>query len=356
MPDSNHPSMNAAPTTRARPRGTARRRARRGVGLVAALAVLALAVPTAADAAKHRPYYLFKTVTLTSSATADAKVSPSLVTDLSGQKVGVFPDSTSWTNNGITNFYLTPDKATSFPTKNAETLLAKGVSLNLELSAKNTTYVAGIVSGNAAAMSWLNSYIADIKTISDYSKSLNNGTYVVAALVHEAQAQVHKGYLTGTSADPATIGKAQEIAIKLGKASAPNAYWSVWMVGYDHTFEGTELAQITNPKPDIITWDPYANHSCSDTIADIATDDLNWIKTQSAYNGRVALSESGMSNTCSDAQLATFYTGIAAKLRAFSPALSFFVYFDSNNGDYNHTMTTSKDPKGMAAMQASLTR
>lgn len=314
-------------------------RARRWAALAAGLLAVVVAVP--ATAAVPDPGVV---------------VSPAAKASLTGDlKVGVYPDSSTWTNNGITSLYLDPDRAGSqFPVKNAEALLAKGISLDITLHPKGTNYIAGIVNNSTDAMNWINSYIANIKTISNYASNLNNGTYVVATLMHESQVQVRDGKVTGASANYTTIGKAQQITIRLGKQNAPNAYWSVWIVGYDRTDEGTQLAQITNPKPDLITWDPYSNANCNDTLSDIAAQDLAWVKAQPAYNGSFALSETGISNKCTDAQMATFYTGLPAKMRALDAAFRFLTVFNSDSGPQNHTLTGKT--KAIAALKASLTR
>lgn len=271
-------------------------------------------------------------------------------------EVGVYGNPGSyWPGNGITNAYLSGQQnGSAFPQAKLRGLLARGVSLDITISAKYTPYLAELADDQSPAMAWLTAYVRNVGALAAYGRSLHNGTYVVATIFHEAQAQIAKGFITGSSADFATVGRAQQRAIALGKQLAPDAYWSVWLVGHDRQGEGEQLAQITDPKPDLISFDPYANRSCDDSLQTVAADDANWIREQPAYAGTLAISETGMPSTCTDDQLAAYYTDIRAQLAELGPDVLFYIMFNSDYGSFPHQVTAASHPLAVEALMASL--
>jgi hypothetical protein len=248
-----------------------------------------------------------------------------------------------------------------------ESRIDKGESLNITAAAPNNPYISGIINGNSAAMSWMNTFISQIKTVSDYAKAKNNGTYIVASIYSEANGRITQGQLpdydTVDAASGTAVGQAQQIFIRALKQNAPNAIASVWNMGYSHVFEAAQLAQITNPKPDIISEDPYENHLCTGSLSTVTSGtgsySITWYKSQPAYNGYVAISESGMAtnNGCSDAQIAAFYTNIKGQIQTLEASsgvkIPFWVMFNGT-GSYPHDITTGSYPKAEAALAASI--
>jgi hypothetical protein len=242
-----------------------------------------------------------------------------------------------------------------------------GESLNVTAAAPGNPYISGIINGNSAAMTWMNNFISQIKTVSDYAKSKNNGTYVTASIYSEANGRIARGqlpdYSTVDAASGTDVGKAQQIFIRALKQDAPNAIASVWNMGYSHVFEAAQLAQITNPKPDIISEDPYENHICTGSVSTVTagtgTYSITWYKSQPAYNGYVGITESGMATNqgCTDAQLAAFYTNVKSQVQTVisnsGVKIPFWVMFNGT-GDYPHDIT-SGFPQAKAALQASIT-
>lgn len=246
--------------------------------------------------------------------------------------------------------------------------LDKGESLNITAAAPGNPYISGINNGNSAAMTWMNDFISDIKTVSDYAKSKNNGTYITASIYSEANGRISQGqlpdYSTVDAASGTAVGKAQQKFIKALSQNAPNAIATVWNMGYSHTFEAAQLAQITSPKPDLITIDPYENHICTGSLSTVTAGtgsySITWYKSQPAYNGYVGITESGMATNqgCTDAQLATFYTNVKSQVQTVvsnsGVKVPFWVMFNGT-GSYPHNITDGSYPKAKAALQASIT-
>lgn len=245
----------------------------------------------------------------------------------------------------------------------------RGTSPNLTITTKGTDLLERIYDNESTAMTWLTTYVNQLKKLSEVDPDIP----VYATLVHEPTVQINNGVsnpangLTGRSAQPAVIGGAQGRFFHLCDQLAPLVKKTWWIVGFNRTIEA-QIAQAWNAQnpdptgdswdPDVVQWDPYANGP-NDSIDTITSADIAWIKGQSWYKDQpLALGEFGMPVANGDAAMTTFFTNVSAKLAA--KGLLYGIFFDRPR-DNNHQITVGTPvtgpmtyPGAVAAFDASL--
>jgi hypothetical protein len=322
-----------------------------GLALSLTLGTLALAAvsTTTASAAPAAP----AARAATSAACGGTVQTGPAVTTVS---LGYYPNSGFSKAPNTSNVYLQyKDRATNSAVTSQ---LKAGISPTITVTTKGTQTLAGIVSGDKASVAWIDQYVADLVTDGKaYPKVL-----IVAALDHEfrVKTRVRAGVaplITGASADPVTGGKAmgifaQKLRAATTAAGLTNVKSAYWIAGSDREFEGTVGAAMSSvAKPDWLVTDPYSNGTQS-TLTTIAKSDADWFKSCAWYAGQpIALGEFGMAQKWGDAAMAKFYTNCRASLKAAGVTRGAF--FNSNNGDYPHIITTGY-PAAYAAFTSSL--
>lgn len=257
----------------------------------------------------------------------------------------------------IAKFGAAPQVASSYYQPNQRVNLTyetarinRGTSPNITITTKGTQLIAGIASGNATALAWLDTYVAGLKRLA----AVNPDVPVYATLEHEYKAKVLQNLVTGASADPATYGRALSVFYRKAAAASSNIHTSYWMVAYDRSFEGRVGAAFT-ARPDAVLFDPYAN-SASETVASMTREDLAWIRNQPWYDGQpIALAEFGMPVRYGDEALARFYTSLRGQLDALG--LEWAILFNRSR-DNDHQIAGRQDgrtfPEAVAAFASSL--
>jgi hypothetical protein len=224
--------------------------------------------------------------------------------------------------------------------------IRRGTSPNITMTTKGTQLIADIATGQPAALSWLDNYVAQLAKLA----AVDPRVPVYATLDHEFRAKVNQGMVTGASADPLVYAKALSVFYAKARAASSNIVTTYWMVGYDRAFEGKIGAALTE-RPDLITVDPYANVA-TDTVTSIAKGDVDWIRAQSWYDAQpIALTEFGMPVALGDAALARFYTNVRAQLDSLGVAWAVFFNREQDN---NHLITTGGYPSAVSAFSLSL--
>lgn len=233
------------------------------------------------------------------------------------------------------------------------------IAPNLTWTTKGTDLIARLSRREHSATSWLEDRVGDAVLLAESFSDVD----VFLTLESEAKAKVKQGEanpskgLTGESADPVNIGRAQGLLFQmLAEAGVPNLRSTYWIVGWDRTFEETVAANHGHPF-DVFCFDPYANRS-DDTLDTITNKDILWAKAQPWYTGQpFALSEFGMPVGFGDDALARFYTDVRGQLRAVEEKhdieIAFATLFNRSK-DNNHRITTGEFPKAVAAFRESL--
>ncbi len=240
---------------------------------------------------------------------------------------GAYPD--------VANTYYQPKQNVSIAYETAR--IQRGTSPNITITTKGTQLLAGIAKGDAAALTWLDNYVAGLKKLAQVDPNVP----VYATLDHEFRVKTKQSYVTGESADPAVYGKALDVFYKKAAAAHKNIRTSYWIVGFDRAFEGTVGDQFT-VNPDAIMFDPYANTG-SDTVATITRGDLAWIKAQDWYVGQeIGLAEFGMPIANGDANMAKFFTDVRSQLKA--QGIEWAVFFNRQK-DNDHAIIGRNDGK-----------
>ncbi len=270
--------------------------------------------------------------------------------------------------NHLKWFGFTPDVASTYYQSNQSVNVAyetarvkRGTSPNLTMTTKGTQYLAQIAAGNTAALAWLNKYIDGLVAVA----KVNPDIVVFGSLEHEAKSKVAAGArgevgLTGESADPVVIGRAQSVFFRLLRARGQaNLLSTYWMVGYDRAFEGAEGNAFTD-LPDVITWDPYGRGTTA-TIASVAKADAQWIMSQSWFTGQpLAITETGLPVANGDDAVARYLTDFPETLAGLGRELGvtfLFAILFNRTKDNDHQIAGRADgqafPKAVAAFSAS---
>jgi len=286
-------------------------------------------------------------------------------TPTSVPRLGVYRDDDyGWKNVGGANYYVQPNQLGSGNNTwaSAKTDVKAGKYVAMTLTAKGTQHLAGIANGVQASLDWLDQYVTRLSECADAAPA---GTFVVGSLLAEAVGQVNQGAITGPSADFTTIGKAMNTFFEKMHAKNSKVLTTYWIVGYDRAKE-KQVADQFKVKPKIMTWDPYANTSGTQTLASICNADIDWIKAQPMLSGiPLALGEYGMDIDFGDDACAKFFTDLPAQFAAIAKDKGItwkFATFFNRVRDKDHAITTpprtdgKQFPKATAAYQASMTK
>lgn len=230
--------------------------------------------------------------------------------------------------------------------------IKRGTSPNLAVSTKGTQLVAGIANGDAAALAWLDKWIAVLVQLAKVDPKVK----VYGTFDAEHRGHVKAGELTGASADPAVYGKALQVFFdRIAATGLPNLVATWWLIGYDREFEGRTSAAFKTAPP-LVVFDPYAN-TPADTIATITKADIAWFKSQPWWkDGQpLALGEFGMPVRNGDEGMGAFFADLRGQFK--QAGLSWGVFFNRER-DNDHKIIDRTDgrqfPKAVAAFSGSL--
>lgn len=265
-------------------------------------------------------------------------------------RLGVYRD-TAWPEAEITTHYYQPNERLNRDREAGR--LKRGCAVNLTWTTKGTDLLARLASGEAGAVAWARDRADDLAWLADQAPDVP----VYATLEHEARAKVKQGLLTGASAEPSVIGRAQGVFYRMVTDRArPNLRTTYWVVGYDRAWE-RECAANHGAPFDVYVFDPYANGP-SDTLDTITDADIGWVKAQPFYTGQpVALGEFGMPVKFGDDAVSVFMTDVRGQLADIAAKhrveIAFATLFDRPK-DNDHQISDGEHPKAVEAFRASL--
>lgn len=222
----------------------------------------------------------------------------------------------------------------------------RGTSPMLTITTKGTQRIAGIAAGNTADLAWLDTYIAALKKLAQLDPTVP----VYATIEHEFKPKIRDNLVTGASANPTTYGQALSVFYRKAHAAHPNIITTYWMAGYDRAIEGA-VGQAFTTHPKMILFDPYAKQP-TQTLADIATGTINWIKAQTWYrNQPLALGEFGMAVTAGDTAMAKFFRESRTHMK--NVGLQWGVFFNRPR-DVNTLITNGNYPQAVNGFRTAL--
>jgi hypothetical protein len=232
---------------------------------------------------------------------------------------------------GLATSYYQPNQTVNVARERER--IRRGISPNITITAKGTQYYAALARGPAhhlyaEADRWLNRYIDGLAEVA----RINVDVPVYATLDHEFVMKQRTGMLTGASADPDVYGQVLRMFYRRARQANPDIRVTYWIVGYNREMEGQVARHFATP-PDAIVFDPYAGvHNGANTLTDIVTEDLRWIRRQDWYVGQeIGLGEFGMQIARGDADLARFHRDIPTTLRHHG--ISWAIFFNRERDD-----------------------
>ncbi|TIC79235.1 hypothetical protein E8D34_20425 [Nocardioides sp. GY 10113] len=265
--------------------------------------------------------------------------------------------------------YLNADQVTTPNIRQHQAQIDRGVSPVITLGYKNGPFTrAQIAAWGSNVQSYYRTFVAGLKTLSDYAAAANNGTRVYFADEHEAQVKINQdkysfsGY--GSSQVPTTAASAAAWNQVMGyvRSAAPNVIRTYWYGGSGAN-EDTFASLLTPSLIQMATFDPYRwkHNSPSDTPQRLWASKISSLKSKSWMRNSDGslkpwgLTEWGTDVSMGDTSNATFVTQAVDYLR--SEGASFAVYFnrtDGNNSTNKFTITDGKSPRTLAAFRTAV--
>ena len=251
--------------------------------------------------------------------------------------------------------YYQPDQRVIVEQERAR--IRRGISPVITITTKGTRLIEALGTGPRhprfrRAERWLDRYVARLARIA--SRDVDVPVY--ATIEHEFKFKVRIGEVTGLSASPRLYGKTLRRFYAKARAANPDIRVTYWIVadGADRVLEARVARQFRTP-PDAILFDPYGS-GAGTTITSITNGDLAWIRRQRWYVGQeIALGEFGMEVSAGDDGLATFHSGLHARLRR--QGISWGILFNRNS-HFDTQVAGRSDwrtfPDAVAAFRASL--
>jgi hypothetical protein len=232
----------------------------------------------------------------------------------------------------------------------------RGTVSNITITSKDTNYISGIADGESTALAWIDSYVEELRKISEYSGA--KGMPVFATLDHEWEVKVNQGTLTGRNADPAVYAKALGVFYEKLRLKAPKVTYIYWVGGFDHAKINSVMSAMT-VAPKIIAADPYVNGTSNENASQ------NWnryldkfrksngplfnqynrlqalVPSSEGWRIKFAIAEHGFQTTNyivdgvtkiatnhTDAQIAAYYTNL--KQQMIDTDIVFSIFFNSD--------------------------
>lgn len=228
----------------------------------------------------------------------------------------------------------------------------KGIRPVLTITGRqNMSYMQDIAAKSGAGWTWINTYVDQLKILSDYAASKN--LLIYASYEHEWEVKVNQQILTGSAADSTTYAKALSNFFALTDAKAPNVVTMYWYGQFDKPAIDAVGSKLT-VAPDMFTLDPYSgpNHPGTETFIQMTKPKLDWLKSRSWYKGQpIGITEFGARH--SDSQMAQyFFPNLRSDIRQLD--LSFAIFFNRNdtnvvNIDTNYPLSRAAFSRSLAA-------
>lgn len=228
-----------------------------------------------------------------------------------------------------------------------------GITQVIDLDYKSgSVTMAQVAAGQADAK--LTTWLADLKTISDYA--VTKGVEVWFSFVHEAVVHINGAKFVAGTPTLADMASAWNHVMDLAAAKAPNARRIYWFGGMETSAGGLAFGDRLNPAHiQAVTADPYRfnSHPATETAAQTFGALVTGIKAKPWAQGKPwGFTEYGTTQAHGDAANATWITQAVAFLEAQGASIA--VYFDRTDGA-EVIGITSGAPLSLAAYKAAVT-
>jgi hypothetical protein len=235
--------------------------------------------------------------------------------------------------------------------------LDQGITQVIDLDWKASTQtIADVATGNADTT--LGTWLKNLKALTDYAASKDNGAQVWFSFVHEAVVHINGAKFTGTNVTPtlAQMAAAWNRVMGLVRDQVPGAVRVYWFGGMETKAGGLAFGDLLDPSLiQAVTADPYrfASHSDTETAQQTVGTLVAGIKAKSWAQGKPwGFTEYGTTQVHGDANNATWVTDVVALLKAQGASIA--VYFNRST-DQNYMITDGSTPKSLAAYKTAVT-
>lgn len=271
---------------------------------------------------------------------------------------GSYPD--------VETTYLKSDQATTPNLAKHKAEIDRGISPIIDLITINGPYSrAQIAAWGPGVQSYYQTFVAGLKTISDYATKADNGARVYFADEHEAQVKINQHrYAAKLGAQPTTeqSAAAWNKIMTYVKSVAPNVVRTYWYGGSGKN-EDVYASRLTPSLIQAASFDPYRwrHNTSSDTPQELwgsAVTKLkaaSWMRNADGSLKPWGLTEWGTDVSLGDGANATFVTAAISYLR--NQGAAFANYFNRQDGldsSNSFLMTSGKQPKTLAAFKAAV--
>jgi hypothetical protein len=255
--------------------------------------------------------------------------------------------------------YLPASSATTPNIAKLKTELDQGTSPILDLEFKTGPFtMAQIAAWGPDVQAYFQTFVAGLKTLTDYAASLDNGTHIYFSINHEAVVKINQRKYTFSKYDGgqptiADSAAAWNQAMAYVAKTDPDAIRLYWYGGSGQN-EDTYANAL---QPDLIqaaSFDPYrwAHDKASDTPQSLWGTMVSHLQSQPFMHNPDGtlkpwgLTEWGTDATFGDTANATFVKQALTYLQA--QGATFAVYFDRVDGSNNFVFTNGTQPQTLA--------
>jgi hypothetical protein len=267
--------------------------------------------------------------------------------------------------------YLDAHRVTTPDDAEARADIDRGVSPVITLGYKFGPFTrAQIGIWGPAVQDYYATFVAGLRSLSDYAASRDNGTRVYFADEHEAVVKINQGKYDFAGYGPQQVptihasAEAWNAVMGYVAKAAPDVVRVYWYGGSAGSEEDAFAADLTPRLIQMATFDPYRwrYDSPEDTAEQLWGDRILHLKTQPWMTDATGhlkpwgLTEWGTDAAHGDAANARFVRETVAYLR--SQGAAFAIYFDraDRNGDYDFVISDGRQPLTLRAFRATLTR
>jgi hypothetical protein len=230
----------------------------------------------------------------------------------------------------------------------------KGITQVIDLDYKASTLtMAQVAAGKADA--GLTTFLAALKELTDYAKSVHNGAQVWFSFVHEAVVHINGNKFRAGTPTLSDMAAAWNHVMGLAKSKAPDAVRVYWFGGMERNAGGLSFGDMLDPTLiQAVTADPYrfASHPDTETAQKTVGSLVTGIKAKSWAQGKPwGFTEWGSTQSHGDANNAKWITDMVAYLK--SQGASIAVYFSRTDGSNVYNIDTGA-PLALAAYKAAI--
>jgi hypothetical protein len=262
----------------------------------------------------------------------------------------------------VESIYLNADQVSTPNVTKHKAQIDLGISPVITLGWKNGPYTrAQVAAWGANVQTYVATFVAGLRTLSDYARSKGNGTRVYFADEHEAVIKINQkkytfaGYGGGvpTIADSAA---AWNKVMGYVAANAPDVQRVYWYGGSGAN-ESTFASMLTPSLIQMATFDPYRwdHNRATDTAESLwgsriqALKNQPWMKNADGSLKPWGLTEWGTANVFGDAANATFVRETLAYLAAQGAVMAVYFNRDDAWSTSNFVFTDGSQPLTVAA-------